>query len=105
MTSSSEGERLFDALDEIEQQLAEGNLGEARRALATARAIVGDADPDVIYAEAGIVWQENGGPAAAPLLERVLAADPEHADAHYALAEIAEDAGDEAAMIEHFLKV
>jgi predicted Zn-dependent protease with MMP-like domain len=98
-------QRLLDMLEDLDTQLADGDIAGARAVLAEARALAGDDHPEVRYAEACIAWEERGADAAQPLLEAILAEDPEHADARYALARVAEERGDRAAMIEHHLRV
>jgi predicted Zn-dependent protease with MMP-like domain len=93
--------RMFDALDAAEARLDDGDLEGARAALADAITLGGEDHPAVIYTRACLVWEEQGPAEATPLLERVIAVDPAHADAHYALACAAEERGDREAMIEH----
>lgn len=96
---------LDEALSTIDAALAEGDLAAAQRALARCVALVGDEDPDVAYARACIVWEQDGSREARPHLLRAIDLDPEHADAHYALAREAEERGDRRTMVEHLLRV
>jgi len=96
---------LDELLDEVEAHLERDELENARVALAKAQALAGVDDPDTLYAEACLAWQETGPAAAAPLLTRVLTLDPGHADAHYARARAAEEDGQHALAIEHDLHV
>ncbi len=52
-----------------------------------------------------LAWDLEGPEAARPLLERARTASPADADVHHALALLAEETGERAAMIEGFLKV
>jgi predicted Zn-dependent protease with MMP-like domain len=97
--------RLLDMLETLDTHLAEGDVRGARSLLGQACALAGEDHPEVRYAEACITWEESGAEAAQALLEAVVAADPEHADARYALARAAEELGDREAMIEQHLRV
>jgi predicted Zn-dependent protease with MMP-like domain len=105
MNARGDDAPLLDALDAAEACLDDGDFAGARRALARAAELAGEGDPSVLYLEACLVWEERGANAAQRLLERVIAADPRHADAHYALACVAEERDDREAMIEHYLHV
>ncbi|MET0391003.1 MAG: hypothetical protein ABW321_33840, partial [Polyangiales bacterium] len=102
MSESLEAERVLRVFDE---SLAAEDAPRARAALEELRACAGVDDVVVEYAHAGLRWLEAGPAAARELLARVIALDPSHADAHYDLGCIAEEAGDHAAMVEHFLRV
>ncbi|MDD9934017.1 MAG: metallopeptidase family protein [Myxococcales bacterium] len=97
--------RLGESLDAVDRALCEGDLDAARRALAACVELTGADDPDVLYAGACIAWQDSGPEAAGPVLERVVELEPNHADAHYGLGQLAEDRGERSAMIAHLLKV
>jgi len=101
-SADDEIERALGALDDC--LIAQDTAG-AREQLARAVELAGADHPDVLYAEACIAWDELGPPAAEPLLQRVVAADRGHADAHHALARIAEERGDAERALEHFLQV
>jgi predicted Zn-dependent protease with MMP-like domain len=64
-----------------------------------------EASLELDYAQARLIWLEHGADAAEPLLEALVASDPRHADAHYDLACLAEERGDQAAMVQRFLRV
>jgi predicted Zn-dependent protease with MMP-like domain len=96
---------LDELLDEVEVHLERDELEDARALLARARLLAGADQPDTLYAEACLAWQETGPRAAVPLLTRVIALEPAHADAHYALARAAEEDGERALAIEHDLHV
>lgn len=102
---TGDDQAFWDALDRVEECLAEDDLTSAQVALREAQKLGGSEDPDVLYAEACIVWQASGVEAAVPWLERVIAGDPEHADAHYALGCAAEERGEHPRMVEHNLRV
>jgi predicted Zn-dependent protease with MMP-like domain len=105
MISDKADEALDRALDAVEVGLADRDFGAARAALSRAAELAGAAHPEVLFAEACIAWDELGPEHARDLLERVLAADRGHADAHHALARCAEERGDHAGAVEHFLHV
>jgi predicted Zn-dependent protease with MMP-like domain len=96
---------LWNAIEEIEVSLGRDDLVTAREVLVRAKAIAGEDDPDVCYAEACIIFHGDGPQAATPLLERVVELDDSHADAHYALAQAAEERGDRDGMSTRFLRV
>ena len=105
MTRDHDDDELFDALEAVEIALDAGEFAEARKALARAVAVAGSEHADVVYAEACIALEADEPDEARTLLERVVELDPQHADAHYELAQLAADRDDEAAMIEHHLRV
>lgn len=96
---------LWGFLDQFEAALAEGDLDAARAAWQRARDLAGPDEPEVLYAEARLVGEEDGDDEARPLLERVVELDDEHADAHHDLALLAEAREDRKAMIAHFQRV
>jgi predicted Zn-dependent protease with MMP-like domain len=96
---------LLQLLDAVELNLDREECELARDALAQAVALAGPDHPDILYAEACIVWQEGGLQAAASLLERVIELDPSHADAHYGLARVAEERQLPEVAVEHDLHV
>ncbi|MFI5306185.1 MAG: metallopeptidase family protein [Polyangiales bacterium] len=96
---------LLDALDAFEEHLDDGELERAAEVLATAEALAGPDHPEVLFGKASLAWEQDGPEAAIPWLERVIALEPDHADARYALGCAAEERGDREAMIEHYLKV
>jgi predicted Zn-dependent protease with MMP-like domain len=96
---------LASLLERIDQALDDGDIDDARAALALARELAGEAHPEVLYAEAGIAWEEHGPDAAEALLHRIVKEHPDHADAWYGLARIAEERDDARAMVEHDLRV
>jgi predicted Zn-dependent protease with MMP-like domain len=96
----------FDAaLEALEAKLEDGDIESARAALARAAELASPDHPEVLFAEACIAWDQEGPEQAEALLQRVITADREHADAHHALARCAEERGDGARAIEHFLHV
>lgn len=100
--SDQELENLLRGFDDCLQ--AEDTPGASARLLQL-RAALGDDHPEALYAEARLcVFEEDWG-RARELLERVLEQEPDHADAHYELACVAEAQDDRMAMIEHFLRV
>ena len=105
MTAKTEEDRLFDALDAIDSALDDGDIAAARRALARAAEVAGEGDPEVLYAAGCIALEADGPDSAEPIFVQVIGRDSGHADAHYALAQLAGDRGDEASMVEHFLRV
>lgn len=106
MRSEGEGdEALWDALGVFEEALADGDLERARKACEQARALGGDDEPEVVYAQSRLVAEEEGLEAAEALLRRVVELDDTHADAHHDLALVAEMRGEREAMIERFQRV
>ncbi len=98
-------ERLAELLAAAEDRLIAEDFTGAREVLARAAELSGPDHPEVLFTEACIAWDEDGVDAAVPLLERVVRNDDTHADAHHALARAAEERGDHAGAIEHFLRV
>jgi predicted Zn-dependent protease with MMP-like domain len=98
-------EALWGLIDAFEAALAEGDLDAARNAWEAASRLAGPKHPEVAYAEARLVREEDGEEAATPLFERVIELDDTHADAHHDLALAAESRGDLDAMIAHFQRV
>lgn len=92
-------------LDELQTALEQENFDQARALLARAVEHAGPDHPDVAYVAASVIWHEHGPVAAAASFARVVELEPEHADAHYALAAIAEERGLTELAIEHNLKV
>jgi len=105
MAQQSEEDRLLDALDAVDVALDDGDFAAARRALARAVDVAGARDPEVLYAGACVALEADGPDAAEPLFAQVIAEDPSHADAHYALGQLAADRDDQAKLVEHFLRV
>jgi predicted Zn-dependent protease with MMP-like domain len=99
--SDQELEDLLRGFDECLQ--AEDAAGAGAR-LAQLRAALGEDHPEALYTEARLCVFEEDWALARELLERVLQLEPDHADAHYELACVAEAEDDRAAMIEHFLR-
>ena len=100
--SDQELEDLLRGFDDCLQ--AEDTAGASARLLQL-RAALGDDHPEALYTEARLsVFEEDWG-RARELLERVLDQEPDHADAHYELACVAEAQDDRRTMTEHFLRV
>jgi predicted Zn-dependent protease with MMP-like domain len=95
---------LEHVLRSFEDSLAGEDPSDARRWLARLSELAGEDHIDVLYAHARLSWIEDGPAAARSELERVIAADPEHSDAHYDLGCIAEEEGDRETMIRQFLR-
>lgn len=96
---------LLDLLDRFEAALEQSELGHAAELLEEAGARFGTGRAEVIYARACLAMEQHGLQAAAPLLRQVLDVDEDHADAHYALARVAEQQGDRETMVVHHLRV
>jgi predicted Zn-dependent protease with MMP-like domain len=79
-------------------------LDAAARNLAEARAIAAD-DAAVLAALGELSWARGELVAARDQLGAAVVADPEHADAHYALARLHQDAGEHALAVRHDLQV
>lgn len=89
------------------QQLDDAiNLGEYERAEALLDELAddyGDDEPELLYERAVLVWERDGPLAAVTLLDELLAAEPEHADAHYLRGLACAECDDGEGMVEHFL--
>lgn len=92
-------------LERIDQALDDGDVARARAALAEARELVGEQHPEVLFAEAGVAWEEHGPDAAEGTLKRLVEAHGDHADALYGLARIAEERDDARAMVDYHVRV
>lgn len=99
----------LDALDallaDLEADLDAQDLPAARAQLKEAEQLAGADYPDVLHAAAMIAWEDAGPEAARPLLEQVVAANPDHADARHALGIVCEAVDDFAGMVEQFQAV
>ena len=104
MPKSSE-DRLYDALEEVEYALDDGDVEAASAALEKAERLGGATHPEVLYARACLAWETDGPDAAEGPLRQVIELDPEHADAHYGLAALAEERDDAETMVAHHLQV
>lgn len=62
-------------------------------------------NPELHYLRGDLLWQTAGPEAAGPHFRRAIRLDPRHADAHHALAQVHEAAGDHEAMVRHYLEV
>jgi predicted Zn-dependent protease with MMP-like domain len=100
-----ETDPLLSLIERIDQALDDGDIEDARTALQLARELAGDAHPEVLFAEAGIAWEEHGPDAAEAILKRIENEHPDHADTLYALARIAEERDDAQAMVDYHLRV
>ena len=96
-------DELEEVLGAIEARLEEDPEG-ALGALEALPEEVWD-EPEVMYLRGYALWSVEGPEEAAQAMRAVVAADPGFADAHYALAEICEELGDEAGMRRHFATV
>lgn len=99
---------LADLLEQLDEALDEGDIEDARLLWVKARDRAGADHPDILFAEASLAWEEHGADAAEPILRRVAHLEeqgPVQADALYALARIAEEREDSAAMVELHLCV
>lgn len=105
MTREEPTDDLAEVLEGIDEALDRDAIDEARGLLEKARALAGADDPDVLYGEASIAWEEQGDQAAEAILKRIEAAAPDHADTLYALARIAEEREHDATMIDYHLRV
>jgi predicted Zn-dependent protease with MMP-like domain len=92
-------------LDHFEQSLGDGDIQGAARYLTRLETLLAAGDPELQYARARLAWVEQGQEAALPALLDVIALDPRHSDAHYDLGRIAEQQGDRATLVKHFLRV
>lgn len=61
--------------------------------------------PELHYLRGDLAWRTGGPEAAERHFARAVALDPRHADAHHALAQVHEAAGDHDAMVRHYLEV
>lgn len=61
--------------------------------------------PELHYLRGDLAWRIDGPEAAEKHFARAVALDPRHADAHHALAQVHEAAGDHDAMVRHYLEV
>ncbi|HET6332514.1 MAG TPA: metallopeptidase family protein [Polyangiales bacterium] len=92
-------------LDEFESELAEGDSAGAAQCLRALQRMLPAGDAELLYARARFAWVEQGQEAALPTLQQVVTLDPRHSDAHYDLGRIAEQQGDRATLVRHFLRV
>jgi len=96
---------LASLLERIDEALDDGDIDDARAALQLVRELVGFDHPEALYADASIAWEEHGPEAAEAILKQIEALHPDHADALYGLARIAEERGDTRAMVSYQLRV
>ncbi|MBC7171778.1 MAG: metallopeptidase family protein, partial [Polyangiaceae bacterium] len=96
---------LSDCIDEFEERVDAGDLEGARAALARAREIAGEDDPDLRLASIELAYESDGPEVARTLTEKLVLDQPEHADAWYALAQLRADIEDDKGAIECFLRV
>jgi predicted Zn-dependent protease with MMP-like domain len=92
-------------LDEFERDLGEGDIHGAAHRLLALQSLLPEGDSELLYARARLAWVEEGQESALPTLKQVIALDPRHSDAHYDLGRIAEQQGDRATLVQHFLRV
>ena len=93
------------ALDDFEHALLEGDVASATRAAADAEAIAGADEPEVLFCRARLALEREALDEATSWLQRVVALDDAHADAHHILAHLAEERGDRPTMIAHYHRV
>jgi predicted Zn-dependent protease with MMP-like domain len=93
------------ALDRFEQALFDGDRPGAMQATAEAEALADADEPEVLFCRARLALADDALDEATSLLQRVIALDDAHADAHHLLARLAEARGDRATMIAHFHRV
>jgi predicted Zn-dependent protease with MMP-like domain len=103
--TTDETDPLLSLIERIDQALDDGDIEDARTALQLARELAGDSHPEVLFAEAGVAWEEHGPDAAEAILKRIEKEHPDHADALYALARIAEERDDAEVMVDYHLRV
>lgn len=96
---------MLELFHRFELALQEEDFVEAKACYEAMRAQDGDDHPEVAYALARLTWAQEDDEAAEPLLLRVLTLDPRHAEAYYDLGCIADDRGDQAQSVQHFLQV
>jgi predicted Zn-dependent protease with MMP-like domain len=100
---------LHDLVDELlarfDRALFDDDPALAGELLAELSRVLGSEDPEAVYCGARLAWQQEGPPAAQAQLLRVLELDDTHADAHYDLGCLAEERGDDARKLQHFLRV
>jgi len=104
LLSDDDLDALESLLSELELCLADGDVEGARAALEEAEELAGEEDPDVRYGRALIAQETGDLDLAVSELKLVLEADPDFADAHYALGAVLEELGDEAGAVHHFLR-
>lgn len=97
-------DELEELLSELELCLAEGDLDGARASLEAAEEMAGPEYPDVRYGRALIAQETGDVDTALSELKLALEADPDFADAHYAIALLYEDLSDQASAVHHFLR-
>jgi predicted Zn-dependent protease with MMP-like domain len=105
MPRQDHGDRLYDLLEAVDRELEAGDFAAARRLVLEAVSVAGEQHPEVRYAQACVALEADGPASAEPLFRLVVQADPKHADAYYALAQLAAEREDDAVMVEHFLRV
>lgn len=91
-------------LEEVEAALADHAIPRAEAALAEAVEMA-PGEAEVLFSRARLVELRDGPGPARPVYEAVITTCPEHADAHYALAELCDAAGDRSSCIRHLLQV
>jgi predicted Zn-dependent protease with MMP-like domain len=97
-------EALRHLVDEAMEFLARGELDRARLSIGEALHI--DAEhPEVLALRGELAWLEGDVAAGRALVERSVAAEPNHADHRHILGRMCEETGDFPAMVEHDLAV
>ena len=87
--------------DAIEQE----TLDHASELLDAAARVHGEGHPELRYRRAVIAWEREGPRSALDLLDSLLRATPDHADAHYARALACDELDDQQGMAHHFAEV
>lgn len=92
-------------LDEFEARREEGDLDGARAALERAAGLAGADDPDVRLAAIELAFDAEGPDTARALAQALVADEPDHPDAWYALGRLLAEAGETRGAIECFSRV
>jgi tetratricopeptide (TPR) repeat protein len=102
--SSTDQDKIDTLLDDFFAALDQTDIDAARRLVREAEAIAPDA-VEVLHARAQLAWIDEDAAAAKGLYEAILGRDPSDADAWHALGMLADEAGDDEAMVKAFLEV
>jgi predicted Zn-dependent protease with MMP-like domain len=102
--TAAERQALAHLVEEALDLLARENVDAARKTVAEAMELAPD-DAEVLTLRAELALVDEDLEDARALLERAVAQDSEHADAHHLLARVLEDLGDRDGMVAHDLRV